>query len=227
MSAPPFNFSKDDLETVVTSLPTRVDPGRLRLLGPLLRDWARNELPSYLELRSRSASRTERVELQAVSKRARLLREAIRRADHFWIVRSLIEVKDGRVPRDLLDRLDREYVDLIRFLEAIEKLPDKLWPRRRGRARNVSAYLIISDIAAIFEWLTRTKASRAVNWDTGKSAGPFYRFAAAIWTAIFKSEAGLSAAMKNWAEERKKYRNISAALANIHLRHPTWGIFEK
>jgi hypothetical protein len=57
--------------------------------------------------------------------------------------------------------------------------------------------------------------------------GPFFRFASALWPAIFgNGTVGLPAAMKNWASARKHYDERSALIANMALRHPEWGLFQ-
>jgi hypothetical protein len=37
---------------------------------------------------------------------------------------------------------------------------------------------------------------------------------------------GLSAALKNWADGKKKFADGSPVMANIALRHPEWGLFD-
>jgi hypothetical protein len=86
----------------------------------------------------------------------------------------------------------------------------------------------MKDIAAIFEWLTNIEATRQVDRISGVGAGPFWQFAAAIWPVVFgEADDGLPAAMKNWSSYRKRYGERSALIANIAMRHPTWGIFER
>jgi hypothetical protein len=59
-------------------------------------------------------------------------------------------------------------------------------------------------------------------------AGPFWDFAKTIWPLVFRNGThGLSAAMKNWADARKRFGEESALMANIALRHPTWGLFTR
>jgi hypothetical protein len=55
------------------------------------------------------------------------------------------------------------------------------------------------DIAAVFEYLTDTEAVRQVDRNTHDEKGPFRDFAGAIWSVLFTSDDGLSAALKNWA----------------------------
>jgi hypothetical protein len=84
----------------------------------------------------------------------------------------------------------------------------------------------MQDIAAIYEWATGSKASRKYDAYEEQESGPFWQFASAIWSAIHGTNEGLWAAMKNWASYRKGCREESALMANIAMRHPSWGLFE-
>lgn len=103
--------------------------------------------------------------------------------------------------------------------------------RTRGRPPAVAHYLIMMDLAAIFEYLTRKRATRLVrggdHFAHGAEYGPFWDFAQATWTAIFKSTDGLKSVMRNWAVARARYGEASPLIANMHLRHSEWGLFGK
>jgi hypothetical protein len=92
-------------------------------------------------------------------------------------------------------RLSQE-VDYLAKLGAIT--PKKFLQQSRGRPRKIAEYKVLQDAAAIFEWLTDTKATRVVDRIEGIDIGLFFRFASILWPVIFrKGVAGLSAAMKN------------------------------
>jgi hypothetical protein len=98
--------------------------------------------------------------------------------------------------------------------------------RSPGQPRNTASYLVLLDIARVFEWLTDVAASRRIDPVKGKDTGPFYKFASSIWPPVFASaEDGLSAAMKNWASGRQF--DSSALMANIDLRQPSWRVFDR
>ena len=81
----------------------------------------------------------------------------------------------------------------------------------------------MKDIAAIFEWLTGTRAARRIE----RGPATFGRFAEAIWPVVFESaDDGLQSAQKNWAAFRARYEEESALIANINMRHPEWGVFD-
>jgi hypothetical protein len=71
--------------------------------------------------------------------------------------------------------------------------------RQKGPARNDVPYLVLLDLAAIFEWLTGRKSARA--WFKSgleEEQPPFHAFAAAVWPVLFCSDDGLSNAMRSW-----------------------------
>jgi hypothetical protein len=95
--------------------------------------------------------------------------------------------------------------------------------RSVDQRQNIPAYRTMLDIAAIFEWLTNTKAIRRVERGTD-SFGDFSR---SIWPVIFeKGDDGLESALKNWAKGTRDYGDGSALIVNIAWRYPTWGVFE-
>jgi hypothetical protein len=76
------------------------------------------------------------------------------------------------------------------------------------------------DLAAMFEYFTDNHPTRTVDRGTGDEAGQFYTFAAAMWPVILgNGDAGLSAAMKAWADARIKFpEEVSPVIANMRLR---------
>jgi hypothetical protein len=131
-------------------------------------------------------------------------------------------------PTEFSDRQARlrQEVDYIAKLGAIT--PKQFWQISRGRPRNIAAYKVLQDAAAMFEWLTDTTATREVDRFEGTETGPFFEFASILWSAVFRKDiAGLPAAMKNWAAARSKYKEDSALVGNIALRYPTWRVFER
>ena len=110
----------------------------------------------------------------------------------------------------------------------VSSQPSAVWASGRGQPRNISAYLIMLDIAAIYQWVTGSRASRRYDpyKDHDQESGPFWRFASAIWLAIHGTRDGLSAAMKNWARYRAQFGEEFALIANIAMRQPLWGLLE-
>ena len=120
----------------------------------------------------------------------------------------------------------KEQRDYLAQLAAIS--PKRYWNTGRGRPRNLAAYLVLQDAAAIYEWFSGTKAARGVSPVDGKESGPFFRFASTIWPIIFeKGCAGLPAAMRNWAVGRARFSERLPFIANLAMHNPTWRIFER
>jgi hypothetical protein len=124
----------------------------------------------------------------------------------------------------LIQRIKEEFG----FLDKLAEGATRTWNYGRGQPRNITAYFVVQDAAAIFEWLTNTEATRVADRDSGAEIGPFQEFLAAIWPVVFREgDDGLPAAMRNWASLSKKHGEKSAVMANMAMRHPTWGIFER
>jgi len=124
------------------------------------------------------------------------------------------------------ERLRQEH-DFLRKLAAATQTLIEEDKRGRGQPRNIRAYLVMMDLAAIFGWLTDRKAARGVDRTYHTESGPFWRFAESVWPVAFGTTRGLTAAMKKWAEARKLYHEHSSFLLNLPLRRPEWGIFER
>lgn len=188
-----------------------------------------------------ASSRTSRASAKATRKRYQRListatelsaaiGEAIDFSDHILIALKLGDA-DGAIPiRDRRAYFTDKIVEHREFLSALIASASTIRKQSQstpGRPRNVIAYLVLRDIAAIFEWVTRGKASRLVDRVKGMETGAFYLFSSTIWPIIFSSaDDGLPAAMKNWASARRKYGESSALIANINLRHPSWRVFD-
>jgi hypothetical protein len=225
-------FSVPIIERLSHSLPEPICQRRRELLPQILHEWARSDLQRHLSLDSRAVTRARIGRVERVRDRARELLEALNAADE---ERALIESEmlmrvEGRsiekVSRsewaNLKGRLDDESYFLAK-LAAIA--PEGWWKLGRGAPRNFAAYLVLWDAAAIFAWYTGKKATRVVDRNDATETGPFFRFASVLWPVVFgRGEQGLPAAMKNWAQEGSRY---SPLIANIDLRHPTWGIIRK
>jgi hypothetical protein len=156
---------------------------------------------------------------------------ALRAVERRDLLVSQIIIAEGRS----VDKVSREEVaDLFQQLDDVQGLlakiaaisPEQIWKLRRGQPRNLGAHFVLRDAAAIFEWYSGMKAARRVDRIGSNETGPFFRFASALWPVIFgQGTAGLPAAMKTWHHWRVRGER-SAVMANMALRHPTWGIFD-
>jgi hypothetical protein len=237
-AAAPY-FDERAVEQIRASLPAGIDQRRLDLLPRVLNHWSFSDLREHLSQEDRATLRRRYDQLTKIEKCANNLRKALGAIDQrgmSWIAQE-IEHEEGSPPfpstaswerlAEIKDRLKQED-DFLRKLAAapvrlIEELDGSLSGRR---PRNIRAYLVMKDIAALFEWLTDRKATREVGRDDHKETGPFWHFAAAVWPYVFgKGRYGLSSAMKNWETWHKRCGEESQLMKNIAIRHPTWGIF--
>jgi hypothetical protein len=223
-------FTDRDVGLIAKSLPDEVCPQRLKLLPLVLGEWSRNELREHLSKESAATIRKRIERMEAVEDHARGLLQALEALDD----RDRAAIASQMLPRDLWlspegGGIIRGLTHLIReensFLTKLAAAAPTAWKQGRGRPVNMMAHLVIRDAASIFEWLTKTEATRQVNRSTHQETGPFCTFLAGIWPVVFgKGDDGLPAALKKWAEYRG--RESSALVANIAFRHPEWRLFD-
>ena len=210
---------------IAKSLPDTVDPRRRELLPKILCDWSSNDLREHLHRRRITPERRKRME--RVGKYAHKLLQVLCATDMYDRTAIALKMRsdDGWTELDgLIKRIEEE----ISFLTKLEKAAPRTWKRGRGQPRNITAYLVMQDAAAIFQWLTNMEPTREVDRDSHSGTNAFWELVAAIWPVVFHSgDDGLPAAMKNWASLKSANREKSALIANIAMRHPTWGIFER
>jgi hypothetical protein len=223
-------FTDRDVHLIKQSLPGTVDPTRLEKLPRILREWSHVELREHLSREPRAIDRDRRNRLKLVGKRASELLQALDALDEddrFGIVLQmagawqphLVHVSQDKLAM-VKHRLEEEPDFLSKLMIAAPSLTSE---PGRGRPRNIIAYLVMMDLAAIFKWLTGSEARRVVDRESGEETGPFARFAAAVWPVVFgQGDDGLGAALKNWASARNKFREESALIANIAMRQQTW-----
>jgi hypothetical protein len=247
-------FDERAVELIKASLPKGVDQRRLDLLPLILNEWSVHHLPEHLSRERRATLRTRYDRLKKVGKCAAHLRQALEALDQrgrSWIAQEIAPEEGSTfssVSREKLTDMREQFKqeddfrrklaaatmgrlkqenDFLRKLAAATTRLIQEDKRGAGQPRNIPAYLVMMDIAAIFERLTGRKAARGVDRSYHTETGPFWRFAESIWPGVFGNTRGLKAAMKNWAKARKLYQEQSPLLYNIALRHPTWRIFER
>jgi hypothetical protein len=222
-------------EALVRILPKPLSQHRRELLPRILQEWDHTDLRQHLSRESRAIIRKRINRLEEVKANARRLSDALNKCDQrdqTAILAQMLIAERKRIwdvsRTEFSDRRARltEEVDYLAKLTAIT--PKESWQLSRGRPRNIATYQVLQDAAAMFEWLTDTDATREVDRMEGTESGPFFQFVSILWPVVFrKGVAGLPAAMKNWAAGRSKYNEQSALIANIKLRYPTWGVFER
>jgi len=223
----PGEFTDRDIRLILRAF-TPASEGKRALAPKILRDWAEVALPQYWAWeRARSEFPERQRQASAILSAARRFLASLQEldnnmrtqiADRLALNAELIANEDRLRVRDRFET-ELEYLrDLITAIENISR------PRRRGRPRNRVARRVILDLAAIFEYLTDTKATRQVDSVSHEESGPFQHFAAAVWPVIFGSDDGLAAALRNWDETRAKV--YSPVVYEMDLRNPEWGLFD-
>jgi len=225
-------FSAQIIKDIAHSLPKPVCDRRRELLPQILREWSHVDLQRHLSLDSPEDIRKRNQKVQRIRKSARELLGALNAADENVrneIVHDML--LNGRSPeqisRDEWDELSNFHKRLDEeryFLARLASIASGQEKRKPGQPRNFVAYLVLQDAATIFRWFTGEEPTREVSRDNGEEIGPFHRFASVLWPVIFKrGTTGLSNGMKNWGGAQFRY---SPLLANIALRHPTWGVYD-
>ena len=79
------------------------------------------------------------------------------------------------------------------------------------------SYLMILDLAAIFELVSCEEPTRRVDC-AGRTYGPFADFAASVWVQIFGNSRGLSYGIRIWADEMSEQRKVAKAAENEATR---------
>jgi hypothetical protein len=229
-------FLQTNLREIAQSLPTPRSARHRELLPLVLREWE-PELQEHLSRESAETIRFRVEGLESIKKKASRLSKALDAIDEHGRLSIVAEMVDERwrlesvTPRgfnararDFSDQDQRlkKARDYLAQLAAIS--PEKYWPT--GGARKLEGYQVLLDAEAIYEWFSGKRAARGVS--RGKESGPFFRFASALWPIIFeKGCAGLPAAMRKWADGRRKHNERSPLIANIAMQNPTWGIFDR
>ena len=232
----PHELSALEIERVIQSLPKNVPQRRLDLLPKVLREWSRHDLPSHLSERfSPKAVARRRKQVEAVEKQASSLLVALDALDEdlqFFIVDKTWPIDQQSTYQAWEDEEKRRrdaFQKVLDFLKDLDSAKPSMKLRKpRGQPPNMVAHLVMLDIAEIFLWATGQRATRRVDRIDGTETGAFFKFAETLWPIVFDgSDAGLKSTMKNWAAARKKFRQRSGVIANMDVRHRSWGLFER
>ena len=91
--------------------------------------------------------------------------------------------------------------------------------QRQPPHKAVSYYLIVSDLAAIYEMITERPATRRVDWESGETYGPFWNFLEKVWPHIFEN-GDPEYPLRVWAKEMTRQTKaidaeIAAAIAEL------------
>ena len=234
------SFTADQIHTLIAALPSHIAKRKRTVLRLMLDEWGRIDLEEHLKRSTPKQTRARKNAMHLVAKRAEEFAGALAsldRTSRFAVATRLLELETGAdfwsSPRERVREVEHRLADepqkLRRLAEAAESEATR-WQPLPLRHDSLIRYLLLQDLAAIFEYATSERAERQVrgkdHFEAGKDYGPFWNFASAAWTIVFGSTDGLSAAIRRWTEGRAKYGEISAVVENAHLRHPEWRILE-
>jgi hypothetical protein len=176
-------FSNHQLKLIEMNLPSHARPRRAKQLRQILRHWSRTELEEHLSPKPSAATQKQRNKrLLKVGQRAQKLFQAIEELDDncrdllaYMMASADTKVLIGEQHAEffqLMERIDNERFFLEKLSQAAPKAVQK------STRRNIPAYLVMLDAAAIYKWLTGKKPTRVVK--DGNETGPFYEFVASL-----------------------------------------------
>jgi hypothetical protein len=238
MTGTSLKFGEREIRLILKALPEGISSRKLELLPKILKEWSDNDLKWSLFHVDPTIAKERAKRMEAIAKHAGELSRAL---DEFvdyagreflgvpgdnWLVFKFAKRISPMGFQDEVSGQRQKLKDQREFLGELESVATELagvFKRIAAQRRNFPAYRVMLDIAAIFEWLTNTKAVRRVE----RGTDTFGDFARSIWPVIFeKGDDGLESALKNWAKGTKDYGDRSALIANINFRHPAWRVFE-
>ena len=214
-----FTVTATDIDGIIAALPPKSKPEKLKLFRLILEEWFSVDLPRHYSAVGRAGDAVASKQLKAIAKQAdtldRLLKDPEAAEARQILIVKLARRRGLPYHKKHLARLERAIDALTEVqLAATEARP------RRGHPRNKFSYLVLLDIAAMYEWLTGDKPSRITGIDTGLGEGPFYELCQAIWPLAHpNNKGGLPSTIKNWAKAQTQYEEKSALITNFLLRH--------
>ncbi len=224
-----FHISDSEFQSIMAALPPPYgsDPEIVNRLKYIFEDWCQIDLPEHRFATEKSALLPETLKrLENVSDSAKAMIAALDAAkdegDQDFVEFEIIKARGKITVRAEWEAAAAEISAMRKTLVAVEAAAAdslaKLRPRK-GRPMNAFGYLLLLDLAAIFEWVTGKKATRRVDRMTHEETGPFYEFARIVWPMVTSNGSdGFIAAWRNWADFSRKYRERSPIIANFKLR---------
>lgn len=222
----PQTLSAEAILSIVASIPPGADTDRQKLLAEMLHSWSENELDEYAGYADRFKGRPgSKKLLDDIHKTATTLETLMQQAVAAGDIEYLgLILKPHRGDSTISDVV--QAVEVIRDASGVAA---RSLARGRGQPQNGTAYLVIRDIAGIYEWLYQKKATRVVYVDGGdhKEAGPFWSFASSIWCEVFGPanlsrgefiDDGLSSAVQAFTAKKNKSYRASPVVHNTLTR---------
>jgi hypothetical protein len=211
-------FPEAVIAAMGTTLPPNTDPARLALLPQILRAWADEDLLDHLSREGRADLRRREKQLRKVGGLTRDLIEAISLLDQHGRFEIALNPQMRRARTSLWntdvaageERRDNAISWLIDLDETFNDGGNGSENGQRPPPDTATRYyLIILDLAGIFELVSQQPPTRRVNPDSGRTYGPFADFVAQVWAQIFSQNRGLSYAIRVWSDEMARERKLA------------------
>ena len=223
----PVEFTDRDIETLRSHF-ADAEQKKLERLGDILSEWAKHEVPRWANFYPNKAVVQKQLKIiKRLIRQTEGLRDALENFEEFdgtsRLVLNLIEGHTGDDydrEKALQTRRLAEQRVFLRDVQTAAKAIESGFKAVKDQRRNLTAYLLLMDMAAIFKWLTGQAATRGSN----DRPSPFDNFVGVLWSVIYREVQGMEAALKNWAKYATKFEERSAVVANINFRHPDWGL---
>ena len=244
MTSVSLRFGERQIQLILKALPEGISSRKLELLPKILNEWSDYYLKLSLFRVDPTVAKERAKRMKAIAKYAGELlgaldefedhaRDTWRAPDGFgdyvsytWLAYELSKRISFMGFQDEVSGQRQKLEDLRKFLGELASVASgqaRSFKRQTDQRQNIPAYRVMLDIAAIFEWLTDTKAARRVE----RGTDTFGDFVRSIWPVVFeKGDDGVESALKNWAKGTKDYGDMSALIANIDFRHPAWRVFK-
>jgi hypothetical protein len=227
-------FSDASIKSIFDALPRNCRAERAPLLPEVLRTWGEEDLLEHLSREGRTTARRQEEQRRSVAAQARNLIGALVALEETGFMETALRLQMWRADTSMTDTdisaaLQRSNDGVDWIIGLAEMLSDRTHMRGIGDSEPnnssgltkfrrkkrgplaIQSYLIILDIAAIFELVSETKPARRTTFNPSKDYGPFWDFAKAVWSTIFGNDKGLSAAVRYWDDEMMFQRNLTQA----------------
>ena len=200
-----FSVSPEQFDRIVRSLPTPPDADKVEVLRIMLDYWCEYTLPNHVHMLKKPSDEAIK-RLKKASKALLALNASIDVLDgedvQFGIF-SLVMERTGSWRRSDIDKVTDEVLQALALLYSFESSIAQTLKSKRGRPRNNFGYLVVLDLAAIFEWFTGKDATRQVDRENGFEIGPFRTFSETVWYEVFNTaRLWFETSFKNWAANK-------------------------
>src|SRR5262249_43926102 len=166
------NFTADEIHTLIAGLPSHVAKRKRTVLRLMLDEWGRIDLEEHLKRSTPKQMRGRKKAMYLLAKRAEEFAGALAsldRTSRFAVATRLLELETGTdfwsLPRERVREVERRLADepqkLRRLAEAAENEATR-WKPLPLRHDSLIRYLMLQDLAAVFEYATSERAERRV-----------------------------------------------------------------